>query len=317
MLVTRGTAKLDLPPVAVTIGNFDGVHRGHQAMIARVIEASRARGLESCVLTFEPHPREFFTPATAPVRLTSLREKLELLAALGVKRTHVARFTRHFASLPARDFVDRVLVDALRARWVLIGDDFRFGAKRAGDRALLAAEAGRCGYELHTLPTVAHAGERISSSAIREALARGNLDAARALLGRPYTIGGRVVHGAKLGRQLGFATANVQMTHNRPPLFGIFAVRARCADRIVRDGVASLGYRPTVTDERKATLEVHLFNFAGDLYGRHMRVEFVEKIRDEEKYGDLDTLKAAIASDCAKARAILARAAPAGASALP
>lgn len=307
MLVTRGTARLDLPPVAVTIGNFDGVHRGHQAMIARVNAAARERGLVSCVLTFEPHPREFFFPATAPVRLTSLREKLELLAGSGVERTHVARFSRAFASLTAADFVQRVLIDALHARWVLIGDDFRFGAKRAGDRALLAAAAAHHGFELQTLPTVAHAGERISSSGVREALARGNLAAARDLLGRPYTISGRVVHGEKLGRELGFATANVQMKHNRPPLFGIFAVRARRADGTLRDGVASLGYRPTVTDERRATLEVHLFDFAGDLYGEHLSVEFLEKIRDEEKYGDLEALKAAIARDCATARAILAR----------
>lgn len=315
MIVTRGIDRRPGPPTAVTIGNFDGVHRGHRAMIARMIAAARERGLVATVLTFEPHPREFFTPGTAPVRLTSLREKLVLLAEAGVERVHVERFSPAFAALPAGEFVERILVKTLAARWILIGDDFRFGARRAGDRALLAARAAAGGFALETLPTVAHDGLRISSSAVREALARGDLDAAAGLLGRPYAISGRVVHGAKLGRQLGFPTANVQLKHNRPPLLGIFAVRLHDeADGTARDAVASLGYRPTVTDERRAALEVHVFDFAGDLYGRHVRVEFVAKLRDEEKYPDLETLRAAIARDCENARAVLA-ARPSGATA--
>ena len=227
LLVTRGLAPLGLPPAAVTIGNFDGVHRGHQAMLARVIAVARDRGLRASVLTFEPHPRELFTPASAPTRLTSLREKLELLAAHGVDHVHVQRFARAFAALTPAAFVERALVGVLAARWVLVGEDFRYGAKRAGDFASLATEAGRRGFEVEAMPTVTHGGTRVSSSAVRDALARGDLRRARELLGRPYSISGRVVHGAKLGRALGFATANVQLKHNRPPLGGIFAVRVQ------------------------------------------------------------------------------------------
>ena len=305
LLVTRGLAPRGLPPAAVTIGNFDGVHRGHQAMLARVIAVARDRGLAASVLTFEPHPREFFTPAAAPTRLTSLREKLELLAAHGVDHVHVQRFARAFAGLAPEAFVERALVGLLAARWVLVGDDFRYGAKRAGDFASLAAAAGRLGFELEAMPTVTNDGTRVSSSAVRDALARGDLRHARELLGRPYSISGRVVHGTKLGRALGFATANVQLKHNRPPLGGIFAVRVEGVGDSPRDGVASLGVRPTVHVDGRPVLEVHLFDFDGDLYGAHLRVEFLAKIRDEERYADLDTLKAQIARDCDAARALL------------
>ena len=195
LLVTRGLAPLGLAPAAVTIGNFDGVHRGHQAMLARVIAVARDRGLTASVLTFEPHPRELFTPAAAPTRLTSLREKLELLAAHGVDHVHVQRFSRAFASLAPEAFVERALVGQLAARWVLVGEDFRYGAKRAGDFASLAAAAGRRGFELEAMPTVTDGGTRVSSSAVRDALARGDLKRAAELLGRAYSISGRVVHG--------------------------------------------------------------------------------------------------------------------------
>jgi riboflavin kinase/FMN adenylyltransferase len=305
LLVTRGLAPRVPAPVALTIGNFDGVHRGHQAMLARVIAAARERGLAAAVLTFEPHPRELFTPLSAPTRLTSLREKLELLAAHGVDHVHVQRFSRAFAALPAEAFVERLLAAALRTRWVLVGDDFRFGAKRVGDVAFLAAAARRHGFELEPMPTVTEGGTRVSSSAVRDALARGDLGRAGELLGRAYSISGRVVPGDRLGRRLGFATANVQLKHNRPPLTGIFAVRVHGAAEVPRNGVASLGVRPTVRADGKPTLEVHLFDFTADLYGRHLRVEFLAKIRDEERYPDLDALKAQIARDCDAARAIL------------
>jgi len=305
LLVTRGLAPRVPGPVALTIGNFDGVHRGHQAMLARVIAAARERGLAAAVLTFEPHPRELFTPLSAPTRLTSLREKLELLAARGVDHVHVQRFSRAFAALPAEAFVERLLVAALRTRWVLVGDDFRFGAKRVGDVAFLAAAARRHGFEVEPMPTVTEGGTRVSSSAVRDALARGDLGRARELLGRAYSISGRVVQGDRLGRKLGFATANVQLKHNRPPLTGIFAVRVHGAAAAPRNGVASLGVRPTVRADGNPVLEVHLFDFTADLYGRHLRVEFLAKIRDEERYPDLDALKAQIARDCDAARAIL------------
>lgn len=306
LLVTRGSAPRLPGPLALTIGNFDGVHRGHQGMLERVIAAARARRLAASVLTFEPHPRELFAPDTAPTRLTSLREKLELLAAHGVDHVHVQRFSRAFAALPPERFVREVLVGALGTRWILVGQDFRFGARRAGDYAALAEAARRHGFELEAMPTVADDGVRVSSSAVRAALAQGDLARAGELLGRPYSISGRVVQGDQLGRRLGFATANVQLKHNRPPLGGIFAVRVHGArGEEAHEGVASLGVRPTVHASGKATLEVHLFDFAGNLYGRHLRVEFLGKIRDEEKYPDLATLQAQIARDCEAARDLL------------
>lgn len=306
MLVTRGFAPRIDRPVALTIGNFDGVHIGHQAMLARLGDAARARQSVAGVLTFEPHPRELFAPAAAPTRLTSLREKLELLRAYGVEHVHVQRFSRAFAALSPADFVRRILVDALGVRWVLVGDDFRFGARRAGDIAMLDRAAREHGFDVAAMPSVNLGDARVSSSAVRDALARGDLARARMLLGRPYSISGRVVHGDKLGRELGFATANVQLKHNRPPLAGIFAVRVHGVAERERHGVASLGVRPTVKSDGRATLEVHLFEYSGDLYRRHLRVEFIQKIRDEATYPDLDALKAQIARDCDAARAVLA-----------
>jgi len=306
VLVTHGFAPRINRPVALTIGNFDGVHKGHQALLARLAEAARRRSLLASVLTFEPHPREFFAPASAPTRLTSLREKLELLGAYGVDHVHVQRFSRAFAGLPPEDFVRRMLVEALRVRWLLVGDDFRFGAKRAGDTAMIERAGREHGFEVEAMSSVTLDGARISSSAVREALARGELAQARTLLGRPYSISGRVVHGDKLGRALGFATANVQLKHNRPPLAGIFAVRVHGVAEHPRHGVASLGVRPTVRTDGRPTLEVHLFEYSGDLYRRHLRVDFVHKIRDEATYPDLDALRAQIARDCDAARAVLA-----------
>jgi riboflavin kinase/FMN adenylyltransferase len=274
-------------------------------MLLRLLAGARTRGLQTCVLTFEPHPREFFAAQAAPTRLTSLREKLELLAAHGVARTHVQRFDRAFASLAPEAFADQILAKRLKAQWLLIGEDFRFGAKRAGDVPLLKELGRRHGYQVEILPVVARAGARVSSSAVRAALAAGDLARAEELLGRPYSISGRVVHGRKLGRELGFATANVQLKHNRPPLSGIYAVRVHGVGPSSRPAVASLGVRPTITASGRAVLEVHLFDFSADLYGAHMRVEFLHKIRDEEKYSDLAALKAQIERDCEAARALL------------
>lgn len=305
MLLTHGASKAALPPVALTVGNFDGIHRGHQAMLARLVGEARRRALVSCVLTFEPHPREFFAPHSAPTRLTSLREKLELLAAHGVERVHVQRFAGPFAGLEAPLFVEQVLAKRLKARWLLIGEDFRFGAKRSGDIPLLRSLGARHGCEVEIMPVVTASGVRVSSSAVRAALAAGDLASAQALLGRPYGISGRIVHGRKLGRELGFATANVQLRHNRPPLTGIYAVRVFGVGAAPLPAVASLGVRPTITASGRAVLEVHLFDFSNDLYGAHVRVEFLHKIRDEERYADLETLRAQIERDCEAARIYL------------
>ncbi len=305
MLLTHGASGAALPPVALTVGNFDGVHRGHQAMLERLDGEARRRRLVSCVLTFEPHPREFFAPAAAPTRLTSLREKCELVAACGLARMHVQRFTPAFAALAPEAFVEETLARRLNARWLLVGEDFRFGAKRAGDLPALRRLAAGRGLEVEVMPAVTHAGARVSSSAVRAALAAGDLASAEALLGRRYSISGRVVHGRKLGRELGFATANVQLRHNRPPLTGIYAVRVHGVVEGALPAVASLGVRPTITASGRAVLEVHRFDFSADLYRRHLRVEFLKKIRDEEKYTDLGTLKAQIGRDCEAARAFL------------
>lgn len=287
-------------PVALTIGNFDGVHRGHQAMLLRLRQRAEALDLPACVMTFEPHPREFFSPANAPARLTSLREKLELFAALGVARTYVCRFDRNLAGLPAEDFVEQNLRARLGARWVLIGDDFRFGAKRLGDLALLQRLAAS-DFEVESMASVALDGMRVSSTAVRAALAAGELDTAARLLGRDYAISGRVIHGEKTGRKLGFPTANIQLKHNKPPLAGIFAVKLFGLERPFY-GVASLGTRPTLRPHGLATLEVHLFDFKRDIYGEHVSVAFLHKLRDEERYPDLATLAAQIGRDAAAAR---------------
>lgn len=287
-------------PIALTIGNFDGVHRGHQAMLRRLRERAAELNLPPCVMTFEPHPREFFSPANAPARLTSLREKLELFAGFGVARTYVCRFDRRLATLPAEDFVEHNLRAILDVRWVLIGDDFRFGAKRHGDLGLLRRYAAT-DFEVESMPSVELDGMRVSSTAVRVALAEGRLDTAAHLLGRNYAIGGRVVHGEKTGRKLGYPTANVQLKHNKPPLAGIFAVKLSGLERSYY-GVASLGTRPTIRPDGLPTLEVHLFDFDRDIYGKHVTVTFLHKLRDEQHYPNLASLTAQIGRDVAAAR---------------
>lgn len=307
MRILRSIPLVANTPIALTIGNFDGVHLGHQGMLARLRQAAGRLGMPACVMTFEPHPREFFAPDQAPVRLTSLREKLELLAAHGVEQVHVCRFNYAFAQITAQDFIDSILVRGLGVRWLQVGDDFRFGARRAGDLAMLRQAASRGGYEVAAMPSVMLDGERVSSTSVRDALATGDLAHAGRLLGRPYSISGRVVRGDQLGRKLGFPTANVQMKHNRPPLTGIFAVELHDGAGAARRGVASLGIRPTVRQQGQPVLEVHLFDFAGDLYGRQVRVDFLHKFRDEEKYADLDTLTRQIAIDVENAKAFFSR----------
>lgn len=306
MRVSHGFPK-NVPATAVTIGNFDGVHAGHQAMLQRLVENSHSMGLVPCVLTFEPHPREFFTPEQAPARLTSLREKLELFEGFGIEHAHICRFTQSFSQLSAQDFIERILVQGLNAKWLLIGDDFRFGAKRAGDYAMLVEAGQRDGFEVVAMHSVMVEGLRASSTAVREALIAGNLELARHLLGRPYSVSGRVVHGDKLGTEIGFPTANIQLKHNKPPLSGIFAVELSGLQGGILKGVASLGVRPTVKQNGKPTLEVHLFDFDQKIYGSHVQVDFLHKLRDEEKYPDLGTLIAQIGRDVENAKSYFNR----------
>jgi riboflavin kinase/FMN adenylyltransferase len=303
MVVLRHPPVRAAHPVALAIGNFDGVHLGHQAMIARVRESARALGVRSCVMTFEPHPREFFTPALAPTRLTSLREKLERLAALSMDQVLVCRFDPAFARMDAVAFIDAIVHRGLAARYVLVGDDFRFGAGRVGDYDLLSAAGRARGFTVERMPTFALDGVRVSSTQVRSRLAAGDLQGAAALLGRAYSVSGRVVHGERLGIKLGFPTANVRMQHNRPPLMGIFVVEVCSLASGWRPGVASLGVRPTIRSGSPPVLEVHLLDFHDSLYGRRLEVRFLRKLRDEEKYPDLPSLQAAIAGDVERARA--------------
>jgi riboflavin kinase/FMN adenylyltransferase len=304
--VNRGIPTQAEKPVALVIGNFDGVHLGHQAMLSRLKETSKRLNLASCVMTFEPHPREFFAPDQAPTRLTSLREKLELLAEYGVDQVQICRFNYDFAKIGAKEFVAHILQQGLAAQWVLVGDDFRFGARRAGDLAMLRSLSSSYGFEVEEMSTYNVDGIRVSSTAVRKALSSDDLGLARRLLGRPYSISGKVVNGDKLGRRIGFPTANMQLRHNRPPLSGIFAVEVRGAldtsPQQVTRGVASLGVRPTVHEDGKPVLEVHLFDFNQEIYGQHLRMDFLHKLRDEEKYSDLDTLIRQIRLDVENAK---------------
>ena len=289
---------------ALAIGSFDGVHLGHAALVTRVVREANARGLDAGVVTFEPLPREFFSPATAPARLLSLGERLCTLAGLGLDTAFVERFDARFAALTPQQFEQR-LREGYGARWILVGHDFRYGAKRAGDAASLAAAGRRLGFEVEVLPPVADGGERISSTRVRQALARADFAAARRLLGRPYAISGRVVHGAKRGKALGFPTANIRLARPKPALSGVFAVKCFGAATRGLEGVASLGINPAVNVGGPATLEAFLFDFSGDLYGRRLSIEFVQKLRDEAHFASLDELAAEIARDCERAKAIL------------
>jgi len=263
--------------------------------------AAEPRRLLTAVVIFEPHPREFFTPQQAPARLTSLREKLELFSMMGVDRVHVCRFDAAFAQKSAAEFI-HALHEKLHAKFVLIGDDFRFGSGRAGDFALVEKIGAQRGFAVQAVHSVLHEGVRISSTAIRAALASGQIRMAKEYLGRPYSISGRVVHGDGMGHKLGYPTANVQLKHNLPPLKGIYVVLAHAEGLGVLQGVASLGIRPTLKHDAKYVLEVHLFEFAQQIYGKHLRVEFLQKLRDEEKFPNLDRLTRQIALDVENAK---------------
>jgi riboflavin kinase/FMN adenylyltransferase len=312
MKIFRGIARRsERVPVALAIGNFDGVHRGHQALLAQLVAAARRHQLSPAVMTFEPHPRELFAPQSAPARVANLRDKIGALAAAGVERVFIQHFNRRFASLAPEQFIGDVLVSGLDTRWLLVGDDFRFGARRSGDVDLLRRRATHYGYVVEQLATVQEHGVRVSSSEVREALAAGDLAHAATLLGRPYAISGRVLHGRKLGREIGFPTLNLRLAHKRPAAHGIYAVRVHGLGDRARPGVASIGLRPTVDDTGRWLLEVHLFDFAQQVYGKLVRVELVHKLRDETKYESVQALTTAIRNDAATARALLAPVDPA------
>jgi riboflavin kinase / FMN adenylyltransferase len=313
------------PACALTIGNFDGVHRGHQAMLALLRSEAAHRALPSCVMTFEPHPRDYFAallgkPELAPARIATLRDKLGELERCGIEQAVVLRFDGAFAAQSPQAFIDDVLVRGLGTRYVLVGDDFRFGAKRAGDYAKLDAAGAAAGFDVARMNSYEVGGLRVSSSAVREALAAGDMPRTAALLGRPYGISGHVVHGMKLGRSLGasraggsdgFRTLNLRFGHAKPAASGIYAVRVHGLAADALDGVASLGLRPTVDDSGRVLLETHVLDWPAALgaeggYGKLVRVELLHKLRDEARYDGLPALTAAIAQDVLDARAWLA-----------
>ncbi len=307
MQLSRGlrNCRPDDRGVAVAIGNFDGVHRGHQALVARARSAASG-GERVAVLTFEPHPREFLDPAQAPPRLMRLAEKSTALAALGVERLAVLRFNERLQRQSPDDFVREVLHDGLGARHVVVGEGFRYGCRRAGTVDSLRAAGAVLGFDVHVVPSVAVDGERVSSTRVRAALAAGDLVTAQRLLGRPYSITGRVVAGQRLGRELGFPTANFRMPPSSVALRGIYAVRLQGIEgRPDAAAVASLGTRPTVGGI-EPLLEVHVFDYDGDLYGRRLTVEFIERLRDEEKFPSLEALVTQMHADATRAREILA-----------
>lgn len=285
-----------------TIGNFDGVHRGHQAVLAQVAEKATKRGLPAVVITFEPQPQEYFAPAATPPRLTRFREKMLALDGLPVDRVLCLRFGPALAELSADAFIRRILVDGLDLRYLVVGDDFRFGRGRTGDFQLLS-EAGReHGFSVAHTESFLLDGVRVSSTRIREALSCGNLSLAERLLGRPFRISGRVAHGDKRGRTIGFPTANILLKRKVSPVQGVYAVHFHGVADEPATGVANVGTRPTVDGGTRVLLEVHLFDFARDIYGAHVQVDFLAKLRDEQRFASLDALKAQIWADANQAR---------------
>jgi riboflavin kinase/FMN adenylyltransferase len=305
MQILRGLSSPDSHPIALTIGNFDGVHLGHQALLKQLMAAAKARNLDSAVLVFEPHPREFFSPQQAPARLTNLREKLECFEEMGLNRVYVCHFDEELAKTSALDFVD-ILQMKLQAKFVLIGDDFRFGSGRLGDFDLMRQRGLALGFDVQAMASVCENNLRVSSTAVRLALQQGDLKLAESLLGRHYSMSGRVEHGQHLGRKLGYPTANIQLKHNCPPLTGVFAVQMKIEAGAWLNGVASLGVRPTVEVNGKPILEVHLFDFAEEIYEQHVQVAFLKKLRDEKKFDGLESLKLQIDDDAQRAKQFFA-----------
>ena len=317
-LLFRDAAGPSLAPggSVLCVGAFDGVHVGHRALLARVHEQARARGLRALAISFEPIPREFFARGEPVPRLTCAREKIRLLLEAGIEHVLSLRFDAALAAMPAERFIEDVLISRADARGILVGSDFRFGHARRGDVAMLRRYADRGHFTLELMPEIDLGDGRVSSSAIRERLAQGDFDAAARMLGRRFSIGGRVVRGRRLGRALGYPTANIRLGARTSPISGIFAVRVRgiagagsgshAAEHAdAWPGVASLGVRPTIDGGGEPLLEVHLFDFDGDLYGRRLEVEFVGKLREELKFDDLDAMVRQIDRDADGAREIL------------
>ena len=290
MKVLRGIPTKQMVRTAMTIGNFDGVHLGHQAMIRRVCAQGRKLGVRSSLMSFEPQPREFFDAKTAPARLTTMREKLELLKQTKIDQVYLINFNSEFSQLTADNFVNKILLERLHVCWLLIGDDFRFGAKRMGDSFFLKKISREKGFTFETMPSLEYAGARISSTLVRNLLNDGKLEQVKNYLGRNYSISGRVEKGDRYGRQIGFPTANLGLKTRNVELRGIFAVKVSLDKGPLLNGVASLGVRPTVKSDPIPLLEVNIFNFNKYIYGKYIRVEFLKKLRDEKKFDTVEEM---------------------------
>lgn len=288
-----------------TIGNFDGVHLGHQSVMSRLLDIGRSLELPATVITFEPQAGEFFRPESAPARLTRLREKLAVMRELGIDRVLLIQFNRHLAEMPAEDFVTKLLVNGLGVQYLSVGDDFRFGKDRRGDYQMLLDMGRTHSFDVEDMNTLTLDSDRVSSTRIREALDQGELDAAGRLLGRPYRICGRVAHGDKRGRTIGFPTLNINLHRRRSPLHGVYAVRVSGLEMDQLPGVANIGTRPTKRGEPRYLLEVHLFDYDQEVYGHLIQVEFARKLRDEKKFPSFDDLRTQIFRDADEARAYL------------
>ena len=291
MKIIRNT-NLEQLPCVVTIGNFDGVHLGHQALLTEVKKRAHDLKLESAVITFEPNPKDYFSQNKPQTRISSLREKIELFNEIKIDRVHIIKFNQEFSKVTANEFIS-VLIKQLKVKEIVVGEDFCYGRGREGGIKQLSASS----MKLNIKNKILMDGKRISSTLIRNLLANDKLDEANKYIGRPYSISGKVVHGEKRGRKIGFPTANIHMRHNRPPLKGVFAVKFQN-----HFGVANLGIRPSIKGEKKLQLEVHLLNFSSDLYGQHVSVIFLKKLRDEKKFKSLDELKEQIKLDVIKAK---------------
>ncbi|MDC0127166.1 bifunctional riboflavin kinase/FAD synthetase [Methylophilaceae bacterium] len=283
------------PPCVLTIGNYDGIHLGHQKLIDELLIKSKSNQIESAIMIFEPHPREFFTPKDAPTRITSLREKIEYFQSRKIDRIYIIKFNMRFALMSGNEFIFK-LKEQITAHTILVGEDFRFGRNREfGITDLLESDI-----KTLIVKEIKNNNKRVSSTHVRDALASGDLDLAKDLLGRYYSISGKVIHGDHLGRELGYPTANIHMFHNRPPIKGVFAVKLN-----EKFGVANLGTRPTLKGISKLHLEVHVLNFSKDLYGHHVRITFLKKIRDEIKFESTEDLKLQIKKDITNAEIYL------------
>ncbi|MDR8524731.1 bifunctional riboflavin kinase/FAD synthetase [Shewanella fidelis] len=288
----------------LTIGNFDGVHRGHAEVINRLVEKAEHLGLPAAVMTFEPQPQELFQGEDAPARLSLLRDKIVLLDELKVNRLLCVNFNKKFASYSAEDFIEQLLVNALGVKYLVVGDDFCFGKQRQGNFDMLRKAGEKHGFAVVSTQSFILGDKRVSSTEIRQLLAKGNLEQARRLLGHPFTLSGRVAHGQKIGRTIGFPTANIALKRKVSPVRGVFAIKLYWNNSDIYEGVANVGFRPTVNGQ-VCQLEVHLFDFDGDLYGKTVEVELVAKIRDEQPFGSLDALKKQIKDDANRAKALL------------